>query len=68
VGDPNDTKTPWTTSSLAEAAQVDQSRIRQLLLAGKLQGQKLGRDWLIPYEEGQRWLEGRRKGAKDPPG
>lgn len=53
--------TPYTTKELSEAAGVNQSYIRQLLIAGKLTGEKLGRDWLIPADVAQRWLEDRRE-------
>lgn len=51
----------WTSRELSKAAGVDPSRIRQLLLAGRLKGKKLGRDWLIPDEEAQRYLAEREK-------
>ncbi len=54
----------WTTNELAEAAGVDTSYLRHMLLDGRLMGRKRGRDWLIPYEEGQRWLERRRNKKK----
>jgi len=47
----------WTPRTLAEAAGVTSSYIRLLLTTAKLRGQKMGGVWLIPYEEGQRWLE-----------
>jgi hypothetical protein len=50
----------WTTTKLAKAASVDPSAIRHLLLSGSLQGEKLGRDWLITDEEAQRYLAQRR--------
>lgn len=52
---------PWGTRELAEAAGVDDSYIRQLLLAGKLQGWKLGREWAIPDEVARAWLERRKR-------
>ena len=54
-------KQDWTTKELAEAANLDPSTIRHLLLDGKLRGYKRGRDWFIPYQEGQDWLDSRRK-------
>lgn len=55
----------WTTQTLAEAAEVSTRYIRQELAAGKIQGRKMGRDWVIPFEKGQAWLEERHeKGAK----
>lgn len=35
------------TKQAAEILKVDQSRIRQLILRGKLPAQKIGRDWAI---------------------
>lgn len=54
-------KQQWTTSELAEYANVDPSYIRQLLLSGKLKGNKLGPIWVIPNDEVQRWLKSRQK-------
>lgn len=51
---------PYTTRELAKEAGVNPSRIRQLLIAGEMTGDKVGRDWLISPEEAQRFLEGRR--------
>ena len=56
----------WTTNSLAEAAGCDSSNIRLMLLQGKLKGEKLGRDWIIPQEEGERYLELRRRWGRLP--
>jgi excisionase family DNA binding protein len=36
-----------TTKQSAEILGVDDSRIRQLILAGRLKATKAGRDWLI---------------------
>jgi hypothetical protein len=55
---------PWSTVELAEAAGVDDSYIRQLLIAGKLEGFKLGPVWAIPAEVGQQWLDERRARRK----
>ena len=53
-------KTHWTTSDLAEKASLDPARIRQLLIEDKeLHGYKLGRDWVVPNYEAERWLETR---------
>jgi hypothetical protein len=54
----------WTTKQLSEAPVVDQSRIRQMLLKGQMKGFKIGRDWLIPGEEAQRYLAEREKRKK----
>ncbi|MBN2390990.1 MAG: hypothetical protein JXR84_09710 [Anaerolineae bacterium] len=33
------------------------SYIARLCRRGKIAAQKFGQAWMIPYEEGQRWLE-----------
>lgn len=55
----------WTTKELAKAADVSPEYIRQEIWANNIEGQKLGRDWVIAEEEAQRWLEERR--AKQEP-
>jgi len=57
----------WTTNRLAKAADVNPSSIRRLLAAGKLQGAKLGRDWIIPDDEAQRYLDARRNRGRFSP-
>lgn len=54
-----DLKGFWTAQELAAAAKVSDAYIRQLLLARKLRAAKAGHVWVIPYAEGQRWLEQR---------
>jgi len=50
----------WTTVELAEAAHVEPSRIRQLLIEGEdLTGYHLGRDWRVPDSVARGWLNGR---------
>lgn len=56
----------WTTQELADAAGVDQSRIRQVVLYGALKGiayKRAGRHF-IPYEAGLAWLKVRRESAR----
>jgi len=36
-----------TTKEAAEILGVNRSRVRQLILAGRLKAEKFGRDWLI---------------------
>jgi len=36
-----------TTTQAAHILGVNQSRVRQLILAGRLPAQKIGRDWMI---------------------
>ena len=56
----------WTTAKLAEAAGVDPSAIRHLLLRGSLKGEKFGPMWMIPQEEGERYIQQRRARGKLP--
>jgi hypothetical protein len=55
-------KKQWTVKALSEAAGVTPGYIRRLLLDGRIQGHKLSeRLWVVPYEEGCRWLESRER-------
>lgn len=49
-----------SSKKAAEQLGLTASRIRQLLLSGELQGEKLGRDWLIS-EKTVRELKKRRE-------
>ena len=49
----------WTTADLAQAAGVNQSRIRQLLIAKKIEGHKLANVWLIPESDALQFLHQR---------
>ncbi len=53
--------TPWTTAELAKAAGLNPSRIRQLLIAGELEGEKYGNTWLIPDDVARAGLAERQK-------
>ena len=46
----------WSTRDLAERAGVDPSRIRQLLIEGRINAGKVGGVWVIPDREAKRWL------------
>ena len=52
---------PWGSVELAKAASVTDAYIRRLCGEGKLDCYKVGRDWLIPPEVGEEWLQQRRK-------
>jgi excisionase family DNA binding protein len=54
----------WTTTELAEAADVTSARIRQLLASGELDGYKLARDWRIPDSVAREWLAMRQVASK----
>jgi len=49
----------WTATSLASVAGVDSSYIARLCRRGKIAAQKFGQAWMIPFAEGQRWLNER---------
>jgi hypothetical protein len=49
----------WSTTELAKAAGVDPSRIRQLLIEGRIEADKVGPVWVIPDREAKRWLRSR---------
>ena len=56
---------PITPKQLAEKAEVDVSYTQRLCRQGKINASKPGgRDWLIPDEEAERWLKGRRRKDK----
>jgi hypothetical protein len=57
----------WTTKMLAERASVSTGFIRQELIAGKIKGEKIGRDWIISDEEAKRWLRERGIEVADEP-
>jgi len=59
-------KRPWSVAELARAAAVDGSYLRQLLLAGRLDGYKIGNSWAIPREAGDAWLVGRQAKQEKP--
>ena len=51
-------KTVYNTQEAAEALNVDDSRVRQILLAGQLQGEKLNaRAWVIMRAAIQRYAK-----------
>ena len=54
----------WTAETLAKEAGVTSTAIRQHLIAGNIQGTKLGPIWTITDEEAQRYLEKREKRKK----
>lgn len=49
-----------TTTEAAARLGVNQSRVRQLLLAKELHGEKIGRDWHITAAEVARFARERR--------
>lgn len=51
----------WLAAELAEKAKVSDARIRQLLLDGRIEANKAGQVWTIPYLVGVRWLENRER-------
>jgi excisionase family DNA binding protein len=57
-----------TVQELAKLADVSGARIRQLLLAGKLRGERIGPVWTISRAEAARFLSvyKRRRRSKEP--
>lgn len=53
-----------TTRELAVMAGTSDARIRQVILEGKLEAEKRERDWFIPQDEAQRWLDSRKPHRK----
>lgn len=49
----------YGTKALADLAGLTQERIRQLIVAGEIRGQKVGRDWIVERDEAERWLRQR---------
>ena len=52
-------KPSWSTTTLAKAAGLSRAYIRQLILKEKIEAHKHGRDWVIPYEIGETFIEKR---------
>jgi excisionase family DNA binding protein len=49
----------YTTKALGRMAGVNASRIRQLIIGGKIKAKKVGRDWAISANEVMRFLRER---------
>jgi len=49
----------WTVEVLAQKAGISAAYIRRMCRNGVIRARKFGYAWLIPYEDGQRWLEQR---------
>jgi excisionase family DNA binding protein len=49
------------TRQAAQALNVNDSRVRQLILAGRLPAQKIGRDWII-FEKDLKKVANRKPG------
>jgi len=54
----------WTADTLAQAASVSAVYIRRLCKRGTIKARKFGWAWLIPHEEGRRWLDERAAKSK----
>lgn len=46
----------WTTTQLAEAANVSTAYLRRIMIEGRLKGEKLGHIWTISNDEAQKFL------------
>jgi excisionase family DNA binding protein len=58
-----------TTADAAEIIGCDEAYVRQLLIAGKVDGQKFGRDWMVSRESAEQYRQfrpatGRPRGVK----
>ncbi len=51
-----DEQEDWSAETLSQAAKVSSSYVRRLCRKGILRCRKFAGSWLIPYQEGQRWL------------
>ena len=58
-------KPGWSTTTLAKAAGLSRAYIRQLILKEKIEAHKHGRDWVIPYEIGEIFLQKRNQRVSD---
>lgn len=45
-----------TTEAAARIGAKNRSRVRQLILAGRIQAVKVGRDWIIEADELERFI------------
>jgi len=52
------------TKKAAEFLQLDQSRIRQLCIEGKIEAEKIGRDWIIKKEALNDYIKSTKKPKK----
>lgn len=52
--------TPYTVKEISDAVNLSEVHIRRLLAWGKLQGEKVGRDWIIPVDVAQSFIRERR--------
>lgn len=55
-----------TTAQAARIIRCNASRVRQLLLEGKLQGEKVGRDWLVLEASAKAYRDADRKPGPKP--
>jgi hypothetical protein len=50
----------WLVTELAEVSGLTKERVRQILSEKRvLRGDKVGQVWIVPFVEGERWLEQR---------
>ena len=49
----------YTTVELAQRAGVSTGYLRRLLIVGRLDGGKIGRDWVIDRASAEAWLRDR---------
>lgn len=53
-----------TTSQLARESGLTDRHIRRLCTDGVIRAERIGRDWLIPDDEAERFLRGRQRKSK----
>ncbi len=51
-----DEQEDWSAETLSQAAKVSSSYVRRLCRKRVLRCRKFAGSWLIPYQEGWRWL------------
>ncbi|MFP4395538.1 MAG: helix-turn-helix domain-containing protein [Anaerolineales bacterium] len=49
----------WSTAELAEKSGLTSRQIRNLINAGKIEAQNVGRNWVVSDEEARRFLKER---------
>jgi hypothetical protein len=54
----------WTVEKLADASGLSGAQVRWLLRQGTIEGDKLGRAWVVTDTEARRWLAERKAGLE----
>jgi len=56
----------YGTAELAKAAGVSREWVRLEIVSGNIDAEKIGQTWVIPKDEGDRWLREREAQPKEP--